>query len=82
MESIGHRVLGIQASEYETWRTQKKSLHAAKDISKGEKITEANTISISPPDGLSPLLFAKHTLVANSKIFSGEAINKTNTLID
>ena len=79
--AIGTDNFGIIAEEYETWRTQKKSLHALRDISKGEIIDLWNTTSLSPPVGLSPLdLTLESPLYASEEISVGTAITKSNTV--
>ena len=46
----------VNPAEYFTWKTQRKSLYASKNISQGEQITYTNTSLKSPPLGIS-LLF-------------------------
>ena len=74
LESIGSCKIGIDPSEYETWRTQKKSLHASRNIKKGEIINVNNTIAISPPEGVSPLLLMQNKIVAIKDIPKNKAV--------
>ncbi len=74
LESIGSPKIGVDASEYETWRSQKKSLHASDNITKGSFINTKNTIAISPPEGLSPLILINKNIFAKTNIIKGKAI--------
>lgn len=67
--SFGQLDKVIQPCEYETWRTQKKSLYALTDIQQGSLISYENTYLASPPLGISPtILEQKKNLTALSNI--------------
>ena len=51
----GSKQKEIQVSEYETWISQKKSIHASKRIEKGMKMEKGMFSIKSPPDGNNPL---------------------------
>lgn len=81
LESLGSNVVGLVPAEFETWKSQRKSLHAATDISKGSILTTDNTIAISPPVGLSPVLLLSNTLQAMSEIKAGSPITLDNVSV-
>ena len=64
----------LQTAEYFTWKTQRKSLYASRDISKGERITYDNTSLSSPPLGISPVRLENESIYANSSISQGSPI--------
>ncbi len=82
LESIGSCKVGIDPSEYETWRTQKKSLHASRDIKKGEILNIKNTIAISPPEGISPLLLIQNKLIVKKDILKDKPIKNEDINIE
>lgn len=77
LESIGKSKFGISPCEYETWRSQKKSLYALRDIGTGELITSDNTFATSPPLGICPLSLSKEPMYANCLILKDQPITKS-----
>ncbi|QNJ20817.1 bifunctional N/N'-diacetyllegionaminate synthase/nucleotide-binding domain-containing protein [Synechococcus sp. A18-25c] len=75
----GEDSFGVIPEEYETWRTQKKSLHALMNIHEGDVISLENTISMSPPVGICPLTVGTdNKLIATAFIAAGQPITKLN----
>ena len=61
----------LQSSEYEAWRTQKKSMYAAKNLIPGEKIDLEKVIITSPALGEDPI-----TLLSNEDFFIDKDIDR------
>ncbi|KZR70257.1 N,N'-diacetyllegionaminic acid synthase [Prochlorococcus marinus str. MIT 1313] len=68
----------LQPAEYFTWKTQRKSLYALGNISKGEEINYHNVALRSPPLGISPVLLENNCLIASSDIIDAHPITFSN----
>jgi len=69
----------LQPAEYFTWKTQRKSLYALGDISKGQEINYDNVVLRSPPLGISPVHIENNTLIALYDIKDAQPITFSNT---
>ena len=75
---IGCENKNVTQLEFDTWRTQKKSVHARVEIKKGEILDASNTILASPPIGISPTYLLNKTLYAKEDICAGSPIREEN----
>lgn len=71
---IGDESFGLIPEEYEVWKSQKKSLYAAKSIKAGSRLEISDTTCLSPPIGIDPLLLLGDPLYAKVDMQKGEPI--------
>ena len=76
LSANGSEVKAMHPAEYFTWKTQRKSLYALKDILAGEEITYFNTSLKSPPLGVSPVILETRKIFAKSTILQGTPITE------
>ena len=72
----GYDIKSTYPAEFFTWKTQRKSLYALKDISAGEEITYLNTSLKSPPLGISPVILENRQIFAKIPIPQGSPITE------
>ena len=77
-EMLGSFMKFPRASEYETWRLQKKGLYAKNDISKGDCINLDKLEMKSPPYGILSPEILNNNFVAKSFISTNDVISFDN----